>query len=997
MHLRSPGTKREQLRRWQAGGFLLSAVLLSSTANGQSAAGAAAIEAWRQFRVAQPFQTQVVALSQTAGSKPRTLIISEPAPHVTQARLTTILGAHAVGCETREWSVMSGGTVNDLVCTVVKTDQRGWADTLARVQIEALGSTEGAPVISLPVPARKMLAHSLDVRFAAKDLYGWLTNRQHRFSSNPIAPSVALNDLLAGGVRGVFRSDDGSLIVWVVNRDAALDERASADIHRFAVGGDLVLGAIANKHSVVIVGRARLESLAHLPPLRSETILLLAGSGERQLAQSYERLDLIAGKGLDGVDRAPILLSPQLVDTEFGTLLNIADQLLKGWSMAGQTQYAQFNYPKPRSYPFGATPASRVQKGRNKFLFNWNTDGVAYRQTIAGLDVIAPQRTGSLSVIYGDVKDRPRDMEDVAYDYFAQSGDTTLARVVQYTLLYQIFRQFNITAPPPRVAARYKEFAANLDQVTRRQFKYVLSDMSESQLRAQLSTYWTNIVRGIDDADLLSNGVRREELIAEAIDTAMSYAQALRNANKVSRGDVLNALADLAAHFRLQSQPTSKEEARALAAGQTLFKALGYDLALELLQNQGAGLRRSGLIQIAMSQPGGWNSLMSAGPATVTSNHTAYVVESRSQGLLSATVGGHNIDAPMARFRADGSLAKGHVQVRQAEDGGWVVDHSPADSDRLRVIAREVGTRKELRKEQIETEVANALKSGRPEAPVALGSIRRVAGHAEEFKPTNAVESSHHIRALNPSEEKVLSALAASRQDAIIMEQSSSGAFTLSRSGSPNALQVSSVTAATDALANGLIANAGGRGGVSILVKGIAEEKTEAMLSFVQASLRRRAKDSVDHVLASGRDFFVPVERVRLLNERIAHNGLRIDRGGIKLTPIKGGEFDGYTRVEVPITVQAKTPWYLRLVFFVKDMSGASVEAIANKISTVLAALKGPVSPIDVHVAIRRSLQNDLRDLNIDAVLMHIDSDPSQKTHRVTIAQNGERAAPTSA
>lgn len=892
---------------------------------------------------------------------------------------------------------MSGGTVSDLVCTVVKTDQPDWAETLARLQIEALGSTEGAPIISLPVPVRKMLAHSLDVRFAAKDLHDWVVNGKQRFSSNPIASSVALNDLLTGGVRGVFKSDDGSLIVWVVNRDATLDEWARADIHRFAVGGDLILGAIANKETVVIVGRARLESLAHLPPLRSESILLLAGSDEHRLAQSYERLDLIAGKGIDGIDRAPILLSPQLVDTEFGTLLNVADQLLKGWSMAGQIQYAKFNYPKPNSYPFGATPAVEVQQDRDDFLFNWNTDGVAYRQTIDGLDVIAPQRTGSLSVIYGDVKDRPRDMEDVAYEYFAQSGDATLARVVQYTLLYQIFRQFNITAPPPPISARYKEFAANLDKVTRSQLKYLLSDIPESQLRAQVSAYLIQFTGDISDAELTLAGVGRSELIAGRVDEVMGYRQALRNANNISEGDVVNALADMAATFRLRSQPTAKEQARAYAAVDTLEKTLGDDLARELLQNHGYELNATGLLQIAMSQPEGWSSLMSAGPATVSSNHTAYVVESVGLGAISAGTGGHNIDAPMVRFRADESLAKGSIHLRQVADGGWVIRHSPADSDRLREIAREVGTRKNLSKEQIEAEVNNALKTSLPEAPVTLDSIRKVAGSAKDFKPTNAAEASHQVRALNPSEKKVLAALTANHQDAIIMEQARSGAFTLSRAGSPNALQVSSVTAATDALANGLIASAGGRGGVSILIKGIAEEKTEAMLSFVQASLRRRSKDSVDYVLASGSDLFAPAERVKLLNQRIAHNGLRIDRNGIKLTPIKGGEFDGYTRVEVPITVQAKTPWYLRLVFLVKDISAAQVEAIMNKASAVLEALRGPVSPVDIQAAIRRSLKNDLRDLNVDAVLMHVDSDATHKTHRVTIAQADEHALPTSA
>ncbi len=997
MQWRTLKRERNSMRQQRAGGILFCAALLSCAAYGQGVARPEAIDAWKKFRVAQPFQTQVVALSQADRGLPRTLIVSEPAPNVTRIRLANLLGAHAAGCETREWSLMSRGTVTDLVCTVIGTDRPDWPDTLARLQIAALGSTEGAPVISLPVPSRRMLAHSLDVRFGASDLYNWISKTEQRFSSNAIAPSLTLNDLLNGGARGVFTTSDGALVVWVVNRDAALDVQARGEIHRFAVASDLVLGAIANKQAALIVGRARVESLAHLPPLRSETVLLLAGSSEQHLAQSYERNDMLAGKGVDGVDRAPILLSPQLVDTEFGTLLNVADQLLKGWSMAGQVRYRNFNYPTPRSYPFGKTPAPLVRSDRNEFLFNWNTDGITYRQAIAGLDVIAPQRTGALSVIYGDVTDRPRDMEDTAYDYFAQSGDTTLARVVQYTTLYQIFRQLNITSATPQVSARYKDFTENLNQATRRQLKALLSHMSEPQLRTQLTAYWSGFAKRMDPGESASQRVQRDEFIAKRVNLGMTVAQTLREADRASQGEVLKAISDMAATFRLRAEPTAKEETRFEAALQTLMKVLKPELVQGLLQNQGAGLRKTGLLQIAMSQPGGWESLMATGPSSENSNHTAYVVESQALGIVSGGVGGHNLDAPVTRFQVEESLAKGQVRVRKAEDGGWIVDHSSADGDRLRSIAREVGTRKDLSKEQIEAELAKVLKTVRTEPPVALNSIRQAAGRVEDFRPTDFAENAHRVRPLTASETRSMASLIANRHDAIIMEQSPDGAFTLSRTGSGNALQVSSVTSATDAVANGLIATAGGRGNVSIFIKGIPEEKAEAMLSYVQASLRRRSKASVDHVLSSGPDLFVPEERVRLLNDRIANNGLRIERSGVKVSRVSGGAFDGFTRVEIPITVQAKTPWYLRLIFYVKDMSAATAEAITIKASAILSALKGPVSPVDVQVALRRGLQNDLRELNVDAVLLHVDSDANQKVHRVIIAQNDQHTAPIAA
>jgi hypothetical protein len=971
---------------WRLSLVLSGAVLVVQSVSAQSfgSTAPASTEAWKRFRAAQPFQTQVVALSKAAAGQPRTLIVSEPSPRLTWARLTTLLGPAVTGCERRDWFVMSGGSVSDVVCSVAGTIQTDWPDRLAQLQLEAQGSTEGAPVVALPVPARRMVAHSLDLRYSANDLHGWLTSNSGRFRSNAIAPEVSLNDILDRGVRGVFWNQDRSLIVWAVDRGGAIDN-ARSDIRRFSVGGDLLLGALANKMTAVIVARARLEPLAHLPPLRSETVLLLAGSAERELAQSYERNDLIAGRGTDGVDRAPILLSPQLVDTEFGTLLNVADQLLKGWSRAGTIEYVNFNYPEPKSYPFGKVPARSVKPGRSSFLYNWNTDGAAYRQTIGGLDVIVPQRTGSLSVIYGDPRDRPRDLEDVAYDYFAQSGDTTLVRVVQYTLLFQIFRQLDISAAAPAVSPRFGAFAKNVDSATRRQFKYLLGEISEADLRSAMQDYWVKYYAGVPESTLVASGASRAELAQRGTDNAMDIAQLLKRAQQASQGEVSGALAEFAALFRSKAELSPADKQRARAAEQTLRQHLPAEALKLMLENEGSMLKQSGLIQVAMSRLGNWNALSGLNEAPAGWNHTAYVVQSKGTGPLVAAVGGHNIDAPMARFTPDPALQKGVVTVTRASDGGWVINHSPADADRLRAITREVGTRKGLGKEQIEADVARALKERPAEAPVTLGEVRKVAGKTAEFSAVEADLSAHQVQPLTAAEQQTLLGLVSAKQEAIVMEQLPNGSFRLSRTGSSDALQTASVTAATDALANGLIAGAGGRGGVSVLIKGVAEEKAEAMLSFVQASLRRRSKDSVDHVLAGGGDFQLPAERARFINEKIAHNGLRIDRGGVKVSKVNGGPYAGFTKVEVPITVQANTPWYLRIVFLVKDLSAASIEALVNKVASVVLAIKGPVSPAELQAAIRQQLRADLRELNVDSVLLHVDSDATHQVHDVLI------------
>jgi hypothetical protein len=95
-----------------------------------------------------------------------------------------------------------------------------------------------------------------------------------------------------------------------------------------------------------IIGRARVLAPDVIPPLRFETFAVLARAVTDELDQSYERGYMFAGKLTSGPysyrDWAPSYLSASLIDTEFGALLNITDQILKSWSEAGGIEYLYF-------------------------------------------------------------------------------------------------------------------------------------------------------------------------------------------------------------------------------------------------------------------------------------------------------------------------------------------------------------------------------------------------------------------------------------------------------------------------------------------------------------------------------------------------------------------------------------------------------------------------------------------------------------------------------
>lgn len=978
----------QRLLRSLAAGLCLIAVGPAAWSTQFGSVAPSSLQAWKAFRAAQPFQAQLIGITGRPGDRERTIIVSEPPPSLVWSRIQQMLGPSVAGCTTRAWAFMAGGWAQDVVCTLKPIDASRSAELLAQLQLEVYGSAEGAAVVALPATPRRMTAHSLDFRFSANDLHTWLVKANPMLRGSPLAPALSLKDLLDKGSRGVYMAVDRSLVIWAVERGKPLDGHR-AEIRRFALAGDIVLGAVANQRSVLIVARGRMEPVAHLPPLRSETVLLLAGSGERELAQSYERNDVISGKGPDGVDRAPILLSQQLVDTEFGTLLNVADQLLKGWSEAGQVKYVDFRYPAPPRYPFGTVPASEVQQSRKSFLFNWNTDGAAYVQTVAGLSVMVPQRTGSLSVIYGDPKDRPRDMEDTAYDYFASSGDTSLSRVQQYTLLYQIFRQFGVTAAAPAVSARFQRFSAEVDAITRRQFKWLLSDADEPTAMTAVSTFWRRELGNVPKAKFADQEGGREGLTLRLEARTRSLLLKLRAAQQASGGAVSEALADVVAAGRREGGASA--EARARSAIQTLVRYLPEPLLIGLLKDGANGLRYSGLIQVGMEATKGWRALDGVESGVEGWNRTAYVVQSRGQP---DAVGGHNLAAPLTRFDADAAVARGAISVTRSEDGSWVVRHNPADADRLRTVTREVGTRKDLSKAEIETQVARALQSARAEPPVALSQVRHVAGTAADFKAVSAQDAAWHVRAAAPYERDVLAGLSAARQDAIVVEMVPDGSFVLSRTGVEQVIQLPTVTAATDALSSALIASAAGGGSkIPVLLKGVPPEKAEAWLSTIHASLRRYPKSDVEAVLATAPDRLPMIERTRLVNSRIAHNGLRVDRAGVQVTRVKDGTWAGYMRVDVPVRLQTATPWYVRIVLYVKDISQAHLDRLLSRIETLVNAVRAPVSPAEMHALVRKELDRDLRELQVEGLLLHVPSDASNKVHDVFIARHDRATA----
>jgi len=87
--------------------------------------------------------------------------------------------------------------------------------------------------------------------------------------------------------------------------------------------------------------------------------------------------------------------------------------------------------------------------GINELVYNWNTADAMFAIDLENVTIYTLNRTGSLPVSYFNSPESGRSIgrsyENKAYNYFATVGNTDLARVVQYTALYQLFIDNGIT------------------------------------------------------------------------------------------------------------------------------------------------------------------------------------------------------------------------------------------------------------------------------------------------------------------------------------------------------------------------------------------------------------------------------------------------------------------------------------------------------------------------------------------------------------------------
>lgn len=391
---------------------------------------------------------QTIGLASFSDSS-RLILISEPPPYFNADTIRQICAKFTHAVEQKTHKIGYDGRITDLAIVLANATTQNVNHLVAQLSKAIYLSDYKSNTLSLPVkePRAYFVDNNLNYEITLYEFNDWFMEKDEQFVKLPdTTHTTTVEKMFADKTTGVFFSKTPGFVAWSISKNKDLSEQLPY-IRQFTLDADLILGALSDSSTLVIIGREREAALTELPPLNVESILLLASITEKELSQSLDVNDFLAGKMKSGNDWCPTYLSKELENTEFGHLLTITDVLLKDWSENGTIQEKYYRYPSPPAFPFNAPLFRKL--GLSQLVYNWNTQNAMYAIDMEGFTIYTLNRTGSLPVSYFNSPERSvsigRRYENQAYDYFATIGNTDLARVVQYTALYQLFMDNGIS------------------------------------------------------------------------------------------------------------------------------------------------------------------------------------------------------------------------------------------------------------------------------------------------------------------------------------------------------------------------------------------------------------------------------------------------------------------------------------------------------------------------------------------------------------------------
>lgn len=406
---------------------------------------------WKEFRMqfSTPFRT--IACHEMNDGR-RIYIISEPPNNVSINDFEKIFDGYVHYIWTNTTKIGYDGMMRDVVVYTDGIPEFCHRQIVFDLNQLLYGTTYKASYITLPYKGQpKSCFYNMDINLTVNDktLYDWTLGEKQKFKNVLTGSTITPYDLFKYKQYGVYSSMVNNIVVWCIPYKGDISEEGHL-FHIFQIESDLLLGAIFSNNVVIIIGRKRLCDIITIPPLREDEALMLAAANET-VKQSLNMATPVYCKINGSYDWCPAWVSENIEHSEYAYLLTLTDLYLKFWLPLNHNNHNDYDI-------VGYSNCKPTVQFKHR-LFNkipiqyiWNTDNYTKNSLYNHLGqeyiVIHFNNVGCLNFnLFNYMADTALNhMQNLACEFMIKQNNVDVFRVAQYTMLYELFRLFDITA-----------------------------------------------------------------------------------------------------------------------------------------------------------------------------------------------------------------------------------------------------------------------------------------------------------------------------------------------------------------------------------------------------------------------------------------------------------------------------------------------------------------------------------------------------------------------
>ena len=213
---------------------------------------------YKDFRKKYRFHYQTIGMASFADSS-RMILMSDLPPHFETDSIASIFAKFTHRTELRKHPIGYDGYVTDMVILVGNATQENCDNLIKRLNKELFFSDYKPTVMPLPAEQKRQYfaKENIDYQITLNEFNTWFMEDGEGFITLDDTNTVlTVADMFASKARGVYFSQQPGFVAWTVAKNADITPQVG-DIRQFTLDADLILGALADSSTLVIIGRER--------------------------------------------------------------------------------------------------------------------------------------------------------------------------------------------------------------------------------------------------------------------------------------------------------------------------------------------------------------------------------------------------------------------------------------------------------------------------------------------------------------------------------------------------------------------------------------------------------------------------------------------------------------------------------------------------------------------------------------------------------------------